>query len=213
MDVSIRKAKGLSAGQVVSAGLAELDDAGLENLSLRAVARRLDVQPPALYWHVGNKQALLDRIGTELWRPAIMAAVAKGSTGRPNWDDVVLSYARTLRASVTACRDGARVAGSTVLQDPELLDAMEQTLARHAQTGIDIDTVVLMFQTAQHATIGFCLREQSRTATAEQVAERRIQLAATPHVATFSPLTSGSSDERFESMLSFILGTVRETHP
>ncbi len=212
--MSIRKAKGLSAKQIVAAGLAELDDSGLENLSLRAVARRLDVQPPALYWHVGNKQALLDRIGTELWRPAIMAAVVQGSADRPNWEEVVLTYARTLRASITACRDGARVAGSSVLQDMELLEAMERTLSSHAETGIDVDAVVLMFQTAQHATIGFCLREQSRTATAEQVAVRRDQLATTPHVATFSPLTAGSSDARFESMLTYIVGRAfRATSP
>jgi AcrR family transcriptional regulator len=43
---------------------------GLDGLTLRAIARELDVQAPALSWHFKDKQALLDEMATEMSRAA-----------------------------------------------------------------------------------------------------------------------------------------------
>jgi TetR/AcrR family tetracycline transcriptional repressor len=40
-----------------------LDEAGADAVTVRAVASRLDVKAPALYWHVSGKQELLDEMG------------------------------------------------------------------------------------------------------------------------------------------------------
>lgn len=40
---------------VVRAALDLLNEVGLDGLTLRRIATELDVQAPALYWHVKNK--------------------------------------------------------------------------------------------------------------------------------------------------------------
>ena len=60
--------RGLSKTAVVRAALEVLDDAGIDGVTVRAVAARLGVQAPALYWHVRDKRELLDEMATEIWR-------------------------------------------------------------------------------------------------------------------------------------------------
>lgn len=49
----------LSAESITTTALDVLSRYGLGDLSMRRLARELDVQPSALYWHVKNKQDLL----------------------------------------------------------------------------------------------------------------------------------------------------------
>jgi len=53
---------GLSRGAVLAAAREVLAGDGLDGLSMRAVARRLDVAPNALYSHVASKAALIDEV-------------------------------------------------------------------------------------------------------------------------------------------------------
>ena len=55
----------LDRQQVVDEALELLDDEGLDALSLRALAGRLGVQAPTLYWHIGSKAELLDALADE----------------------------------------------------------------------------------------------------------------------------------------------------
>jgi AcrR family transcriptional regulator len=50
--------RGLGRDDVVTAGLAVLDHAGIDAVSLAAVAGRLDVRPPSLYAHVDGLAGL-----------------------------------------------------------------------------------------------------------------------------------------------------------
>src|SRR5690554_3028342 len=50
----------LSRERVVEAAVELAEEQGLQAVSLRQVARRLGVTPMALYWHVENKDDLLD---------------------------------------------------------------------------------------------------------------------------------------------------------
>ena len=54
---------------------------GLDGLTLRAIAKELDVQAPALYWHFKNKQALLDEMATEMFR-RMVARTPAADAGR-----------------------------------------------------------------------------------------------------------------------------------
>jgi AcrR family transcriptional regulator len=52
----------LSQARIVEAALAVIDERGLENLTMRALAERLDVTATALYYHFENRDALLEAI-------------------------------------------------------------------------------------------------------------------------------------------------------
>ena len=72
---------GLTHGAVVATARELLLESGLDGLTMRALARRLDVAPNALYSHVANKTELLDEVLDEL-----LAAVAAPElrTGDPS---------------------------------------------------------------------------------------------------------------------------------
>ena len=50
----------LTPERIVNAGIALVDEEGLEALSMRKLARRLGVEAMSLYHHVRSKEALLD---------------------------------------------------------------------------------------------------------------------------------------------------------
>ncbi len=54
------EASGLSRSAVIQAALDLLDSAGVEGLSMRAVADRLGVKAASLYWHLRDKEQLLE---------------------------------------------------------------------------------------------------------------------------------------------------------
>ncbi|MGP1667261.1 MAG: TetR family transcriptional regulator, partial [Rhodanobacter sp.] len=60
-----------------------LDQAGLDNLTMRRLADALQVKAASLYWHFANKQALMDAMAD-----ALMAQVARAapSAGHANKD-------------------------------------------------------------------------------------------------------------------------------
>jgi TetR/AcrR family transcriptional regulator, tetracycline repressor protein len=53
---------GLSRDQVLDAALQILEAEGVERLTIRGLAAKLGVAVTAIYWHVGDKQALLDGV-------------------------------------------------------------------------------------------------------------------------------------------------------
>lgn len=56
----------LTQSAVVHAAVDILQQFGLADLSMRRLARELDVQVGALYWHVKNKQELLAQVAAQL---------------------------------------------------------------------------------------------------------------------------------------------------
>ena len=115
--------KGITRERIVTAALELLDDQGMDALTVRALASRLDVRAPALYWHVRNKQELLDEMVTEVMRRVIsaLAAVAPGD-GR---HDDLAAYARVLRSEYLLHRDGARIFSGTRITDPDVVRMKE----------------------------------------------------------------------------------------
>ncbi|BFO14767.1 TetR/AcrR family transcriptional regulator [Streptomyces sp. KM77-8] len=79
---------------------------GLDGLSLRAIARELDVKAPALYWHFKDKQALLDEMATEMYRRMVAQDAPDPDA---TWQQRLLDTNRGLRTALLAYRDGAKV--------------------------------------------------------------------------------------------------------
>ena len=52
----------LSLDDVISMALTLLDREGLEGLTTRKLAQSLKIEQPTLYWHVRNKQTLMNML-------------------------------------------------------------------------------------------------------------------------------------------------------
>ena len=145
--------------KIVHAGFGVLDEVGLDGLTVRAVAARLGVKAPSLYWHVRDKQQLLDEMATELWRRlwAEFGALDPDTLVR----DGFRIYAHGLRRTMLAHRDGARVFAGTYLTDAEVLRAQGAPLASFVERGHDVAAVARALWLVYCFTVGFCVEEQA----------------------------------------------------
>ncbi|WP_166824940.1 TetR family transcriptional regulator [Brevibacterium limosum] len=90
----------LTAESITTTALDILSRYGLGDLSMRRLARELEVQPSALYWHVKDKQSLLILISRSL--------KAEVDTLCPGAADP-LAAAMSLREVLLKYRDGAEI--------------------------------------------------------------------------------------------------------
>jgi TetR/AcrR family tetracycline transcriptional repressor len=92
----------LAREEVVRVALDLLDEVGLDGLSLRRLAARLDIQAPTLYWHFRNKRDLIDEMA------ATMMAVSRFEPPREiAWDQWLTWLAMNTYAAMRSHRDGA----------------------------------------------------------------------------------------------------------
>ena len=62
MDVREGDITAIDADAIVTSALGLLDETGVGGFTIRALADRLDVSAPTIYWHVGSKAKLMELI-------------------------------------------------------------------------------------------------------------------------------------------------------
>lgn len=144
---------------VVRAGLALLDELGIEGLTLGAIAKALDVRAPTLYWRFSSKQDLVDEMATKI--VADWLGSLSFREHRDDWRGWAFAFADSFRAALIARRDGARLVAGTHLKDNVLLQPMEEALGLFASAGIGVPDAVLCIKTLYDFVIGFTIEEQA----------------------------------------------------
>gem|GEM_PF-164056 len=202
---------GLSKAAIVQAALDVLDDLGMDGLTLRAVAGKLGVRAPALYWHVESKQQLLDEMGTEIWRRISDEALALAP--EMSWQERMIEYAAIMRRGLLSHRDGAKAFSGTYLTDVAVLQRQETTFAQMVAQGFTITDVVRAYSLLYNFTIGFCIEEQA-VALAIASGDDRYSLARRaerldaeryPLVVESGPEIFGDPDARFADLVDAIV--------
>jgi AcrR family transcriptional regulator len=203
--------RGLTKASIVHAALDLLDEVGLDGLTVRAVAARLGVQAPALYWHVRSKQDLLDEMATEIWR-GIGAELAALPAELP-WRQGMIAFAAITRRTLLAHRDGAKVFSGTYITDAGVLERREAGLARMMAQGFTLADVVRAYSLLYNFTIGFCIEEQA-AAQAEAAGDDRYSLQrraarldpeAHPLTAAAGPEIFADQDSRFDDLVAVVI--------
>jgi len=123
----------LNRDVVIQAALAMLDTVGVEGLSMRALADRLGVKAASLYWHLRDKdqllelvaESVLDRVvvpaSQSVWRPqatAVCDELARYLKQHRGAATVILSSPAVVQRS-RLVRDLARVLATAGLADAE----------------------------------------------------------------------------------------------
>lgn len=101
----------LTRERLVEASLALVREEGLDALSMRALAERLDVKAASLYWHVRDREELLQLLADAILESA---GPARGA----DWRGAVSSAAASLGRVVARQKDAARI----LLEVPEALE-------------------------------------------------------------------------------------------
>ncbi|HEX9099493.1 MAG TPA: TetR family transcriptional regulator [Candidatus Dormibacteraeota bacterium] len=97
------KESGLSRARLVSEALALVQEEGLDALSMRGLADRLNVKAASLYWHVRDRGELL-----ELLAESILEGV-RPARKRIDWRSAVREAAAALGERVAAQKDANRI--------------------------------------------------------------------------------------------------------
>ncbi len=173
----------LDRTSIVSAAIELLDERGLDDLSMYAIAARLGVRQPALYHHFRHKAEILAAVADEV--------LDRRHTGRlpqpgEQWRDFLVRNAHSMRAAMLSVRDGARLIATSGPRAPHLGNAVAQVdfLEQHGFSGTG---AVLAYIAVSRYTIGATLEQQSSTGTpilttvtagAEHLAQLAEQVAA-----------------------------------
>ncbi|MFF4273146.1 TetR/AcrR family transcriptional regulator [Streptomyces sp. NPDC001536] len=147
----------LDRTRVADTALKLLNEVGLDGLTLRAIAKELDVKAPALYWHFKDKQALLDEMATEMYRRMVAGTdLDAGDT----WQERLLKANRGLRAALLGYRDGARVFSGSRFTSLVHVEQMEDNLRLFTSAGLTLSQAVRALSTTYLYTLGFVIEEQ-----------------------------------------------------
>lgn len=201
----------LKRDDVVDAAWHILQSYGLGDLSMRRLAKELEVQPGALYWHVANKQELLavlaqrmvaplaaDRAVHDDAAPRAVRSAGHDGAGPGHSDDGRTEpghldparVAAEFRRLILAVRDGAEVVGVAHALDPLDLPPVPLLVAALSATGLTQRTAENTALTLVRFTLGSVTAQQTREAMG---------------------LPTTDSAPRFEAGLALILG--REAAP
>ncbi|WP_327095894.1 TetR/AcrR family transcriptional regulator C-terminal domain-containing protein [Nocardia vinacea] len=130
------KAAGLRRDQIVAAAIEVLDADGLGALSMRKLGAKLDAGATSLYWHVANKDELLELVLDEIW-----GLVRIPDPDQASWREVVTTYAYNFRLTMLDHTWVTTLIGSLPSVGPkafELSDRLRRSFIGAGFTGIDI---------------------------------------------------------------------------
>jgi len=146
----------LSLPIIVEQALALLDEVGFDGLSTRALASKLGIAGPSLYWHVKNKQTLLSHMAEAMF----MANLPTPSKRKQSWQKWLKAGAICIRDAACSHRDGARVIAASHPTGSIDILSFPAMLKRLTDEGFSEDQARYAFLVMSRYTLGWVLAEQ-----------------------------------------------------
>lgn len=140
--------------QIVATALILLNERGLDALTTRALAERLGVKQPALYWHFKDRRALLDAMNGAI--EAEFNAAPPPPADMP-WQDHVFQMGQDFRSALMAYRDGARVHAGTRANR----GLLEKHMTVLVGAGMPVPLAIQVMVSIGRFVIGWVLEEQA----------------------------------------------------
>ncbi|MBF6336016.1 TetR/AcrR family transcriptional regulator C-terminal domain-containing protein [Nocardia abscessus] len=130
------KSAGLHREQIIAAAVELLDAEGLEALSMRKLGAKLGAGATSLYWHVSNKEELLELVLDEFW-----GLVRTPEPEQASWRELLTTFAYSLRASIREHPWMATLVGRLPSIGPNSLrlsDRLRRAFVQAGFQGVDI---------------------------------------------------------------------------
>jgi TetR/AcrR family tetracycline transcriptional repressor len=155
----------LTRERIVATAVDLLRRYGLADLTMRRLARELDVQPGALYWHVANKQELLVEV----------TDVLLGQVPRPAADadpvEALAGLAAAVRDALARVPDAADVVGVAYAVEPGSSRPLRDLAALVRRTGVPAAERDAVSELVLHHVLGSVRLSQERASAAGAVGE------------------------------------------
>lgn len=187
---------------IVAAAITVLDERGLDDVSLRAIATHLGIRQPALYHHFASKAELLDAVADEIldrWHTDRLPADGE------DWDAFVARNARSLRRAMLSVRDGARLIASAGSRSPRLDNAIAQ-VALLEGAGFSATDAVLALIAVSRYTIGSAIEQQTTRDNGDIVIDTDRDDDAAGHILDVTrQVVALGQDHEFETGLAALI--------
>ncbi|ACZ84933.1 putative transcriptional regulator, TetR family [Streptosporangium roseum DSM 43021] len=126
------KSTALSRDQIVRAAMELLDTEGLDALSMRRLGARLGSGATSIYWHVANKDELLELVMDE-----VFGKVALPDPSVVGWRDAVSMFAHGLRAALFEHPWSVALIGTRPSLGPNAMEISSRLLRTFSLAGFE----------------------------------------------------------------------------
>lgn len=189
--------------QIVRAALQILDETELDAVSLRAVAKRLDVRLNTVSWHIGTKTRL-----HELMADAVLADVSL--EGLPTaWRERLHELSARYRAALLTHHDGAALVAGTYPTGRNTLRVGEEFIASLLEAGCDERDAAWACWTTIYFTLGLVQEEQRAPEDTESSLRHVVTSEDYPALnRTMKHVADGNFDERHRFGIDLIFSSL-----
>ena len=122
--------QGLSRDQIVRAAVELLDAEGLDALSMRKLGARLGAGATSLYWHVANKDELIELVMDEVYATVVLPEAA-------DWREAARVFAYGMRHAVFEHPWSASLIGVVPALGPNALTASDRLMGAFVRAGFE----------------------------------------------------------------------------
>jgi AcrR family transcriptional regulator len=197
------RARGLTRGDIVDIAVAVADAEGTAAVSMRRIAKDLQVGVMSLYWHVESKEEL-HQLMLETVQAEIEAQVPSG-----DWRADLAAYARNTRAAMHRHPWAIDYIGAGPPSGPQDARNADRLIGALDGRGLDVMTTIWVLMTLSTYVMGATLREiqemRWHRAAEEAMAGMPEGDIAKVLDAGIDPDAPQTRDERFEFGLSCML--------
>jgi AcrR family transcriptional regulator len=144
----------LDRAQIVAAAIKLIDAEGLDGFSMRRLGQELGAGATSLYWHVKDKDQLIDLVLDE-----IVKEVRFDESADLPWRERTAQFAWEFREVVKRHRHLAALAGARVSMGPNTLGAMEHLLSILRLGGFSGSKLTLAFSAVLTFSLGTAVME------------------------------------------------------
>ncbi len=208
-SVTPQKRVPLSRERVLRAAVAIADATGIGSLTMRSLAHELGVKPMALYYHVANKEEILDGI-VDLVFSEIEAPSADG-----DWRSEIIRRAESARRVLRRHPWAIGLMESRKTPGPETLRHHDATIGTLRAAGFSVEMTAHAYALLDSYIYGFALQEISLPfegpETVVEVAEPMLQqfpADAYPHFAEMATEYILKPGYDFGNEFAFGLGVI-----
>ena len=142
----------LSKEKIVQAAFQLLSEKPeLEKLSMRKVAQKLGIQAPAIYWHIENKQALLQSMAEEIENHFIPPKP------QANWKETIYAYMENYYELYQQYPCATEIEIQTIPSYPSRLRNLDAILGILNEAGFSIELSYMTITSLQHLLFGMLM--------------------------------------------------------
>ncbi len=126
----------LTKEHIIKEALIILNELGIDNLSMRELALRLNIKASSIYWHIKNKEELYHLIADHICKNIPLQTKSK----EPR--EVIIEVAKSYRENLLKTRDSVHIFAQTPPQSPARIALIKKMLINLEDMGVENNKIV-----------------------------------------------------------------------